>query len=104
MKDYLRLINKDFSVVISGESMYPTLYPGERIICRIIDDKTKLKSGNIILFYNETEKRYVIHRIIKVNMLKNGECYYVTKGDKNLIVDEYLVKTNDVRGDRKSVV
>lgn len=98
MKDYLRLINKDFSVVISGESMYPTLYPGERIICRIIDDKTKLKSGNIILFYNETEKRYVIHRIIKVNMLKNGECYYVTKGDKNLIVDEYLVKTNDVRG------
>ena len=31
-------------------------------------------------------------------MLKNGECYYVTKGDKNLIVDEYLVKTNDVRG------
>ena len=98
MKDYLRLINKDFSVVISGESMYPTLYPGEKIICRIIDDKTKLKSGNIILFYNEIEKRYVIHRIIKVNMLKNGECYYVTKGDKNLIVDEYLVKTNDVRG------
>lgn len=31
-------------------------------------------------------------------MLKNGEYYYFTKGDKNLIVDEYLVKTNDVRG------
>lgn len=98
MKDYLRLINKDFSVVVSGESMYPTLYPGEKIMCRIISDKTKLKSGNIILFYNETEKRYVIHRIIKVNMLKNEEYYYVTKGDKNLIVDEYLVKANDVRG------
>lgn len=98
MKDYLKLINKDFSVVISGESMYPTLYPGEKIMCRIFSDKINLKCGNIILFYNETEKRYVIHRIVKVNMLKNGEYYYVTKGDKNLIVDEYLVKYKDVRG------
>ena len=67
-------------------------------MCRIFSDKINLKCGNIILFYNETEKRYVIHRIVKVNMLKNGEYYYVTKGDKNLIVDEYLVKYKDVRG------
>ena len=98
MKDYIRLINKDFTVVISGESMYPTLYPGEKIVCRKVTDKTKLKSGNIILFFNESEKRYSIHRIIKVIRLRNGECYYVIKGDKNLIVDEYLVRTNDVRG------
>ena len=103
MKDYIRLINKDFTVVISGESMYPTLYPSEKVVCRKVNDKTKLKSGNIILFFNESEKRYMIHRIMKVIRLRNGESYYVTK-DKNLIVDKYLVRTNDVRGVVWSIV
>lgn len=78
--------------------MYPTLYPNERIRCRKVNAASMLCYGNIILFYNEDEKRYIVHRIIKIIRLRNGEEYYVTKGDRNLVVDKYLVKRDNVRG------
>ena len=98
MLDYLKLLKKDIEVTICGDSMWPTLYAGENVKLKNLASYNNLKVGNIILFYSNKYKSYVLHRIIKKIYLIDGQVYYVTKGDNNLIEDEYLVRTEDIRG------
>lgn len=98
MMDYLKLLTSNITITISGCSMYPTFYIGEKIIFERKFDENELHEGKIILFYNKNYKEYVIHRIVKEINLISGGIYYVTKGDNNLINDHYLVRIEDIRG------
>lgn len=98
MLDYIKMIKKNFEIVIGGNSMFPTLIEGEKVQVRYQECYIDLKTGSIILFYNKKYMDYVVHRIIKIVEMNNGQKYYVTKGDNNTQVDEYLVKEEDIRG------
>lgn len=76
-------------VVLSG-SMEPKLYPGDLIITFKSNPK-KLKVGDIITF--KSNNQVITHRIEQIN--ENG---YITKGDNNDVVDEEIVKEDDIIG------
>ncbi len=83
-----------FQVSVPTPSMYPTIKVGDRIIVTRIYDKSKLKRGEIIVFYSDEEKETMIKRLIglpgdkvKVNASgvfingKKQEEPYVVNGD-----------------------
>lgn len=98
MKDYLKLLQNDFIIVVNGESMMPRLYHGEKVRCKILRDNIEINIGSIIIFYNHIERRYVIHRVLDIRKTYDGQIYYITKGDRNLVKDDYLVTPEYIRG------
>jgi len=75
-------------VVVEGRSMIPTLYHGDMVLV-YKPAPDEIREGMIIV-YRSLEGRLVIHRVIKVNVL-NGDYYYVTKGDNNLLPDNEMM-------------
>lgn len=65
-------------IIITSESMEPTLYAGDIIFIKNTKDYSK---GDIITF-NENGKGRVTHRIVE-ELDGNGTKLYKTKGDKN---------------------
>ena len=64
-----------FLFLVQGESMIPTLRPGDLIVA---GNTQKLKRGDIVLFLHSRYHRIVIHRIDAVT----GD-YCTTRGDHN---------------------
>lgn len=66
----------------AGRSMLPTIKPGEYLIVKVINDKSELQVGDIIVFdspiYYNPFGGFVAHRIIKL-----GKNKVRTKGDNN---------------------
>lgn len=81
-------------IVLSG-SMETEIRVGDMIITKMIDPKT-LKKDDVIAF-RDHENTVTTHRIIEV-LEKDGEKYFVTKGDNNDSQDENLVEYKDVEG------
>lgn len=81
-------------MVLSG-SMETKIHKGDLIITKIIDPKT-LKIDDVIAF-RDAENTVTTHRIIDM-VERNGETYFITKGDNNSSQDQNLVSLNDVEG------
>lgn len=81
-------------MVLSG-SMETEIRKGDLIITKIIDPK-KLKIDDVIAF-RDAENTVTTHRIIDM-VERNGETYFITKGDNNSSQDQNLVSLNDVEG------
>ena len=80
--------------VLSG-SMEKEIHKGDLIITKIIDPST-LNVNDVIAFRDE-ENTVTTHRIIDM-IERDGNTYFVTKGDNNNTQDQNLVEYKDVEG------
>ena len=73
-------------LVVSSESMRPTLEIGDLIIVKYVDPSQLnygLLDGDIIVFKNPSNpKELIVHRLKEITF-RNGEYYFVTHGDAN---------------------
>lgn len=81
-------------IVLSG-SMETEIHQGDLIITKITDPE-KLKINDIIAF-RDAEETVTTHRIIEI-VERDGETYFITKGDNNNSQDQNLVELADVEG------
>ncbi len=70
--------------------MYPTLQHGDYLA---IEFTKKIKAGDIILFNNNQDQTFTVHRVLRY---KNSS--YITRGDNNRAKDNFLVKPNLIHG------
>jgi signal peptidase I len=69
-----------YKIKVPTPSMYPTIKIGDRIIVTRVYDKTKLKRGDIVVFYSYELKDTLIKRLIglpgdEVDIKDNGEVF-----------------------------
>ena len=88
------LINKFlfYNVKVPSGSMYPTIKIGDKITVTRVYDKSKLKRGDIIVFYSYELKDTLIKRLIglpgdEVNIKDNGQVFI----NGNKIEEPYVV-------------
>lgn len=81
-------------MVLSG-SMETEIRKGDLIITKIVDPSA-LKVDDVIAF-RDAAGTVTTHRIIDV-VVKDGETYFITKGDNNSSQDWNLVELKDVEG------
>ena len=80
---------------IGSESMNPVIKKGDAVILEKINDKTKLKKGDIIAYSNG--KITIVHRIDSIKGSGNKQ-QYITKGDANNSADLKPVSRNQIKG------
>jgi signal peptidase I len=88
------LINKFlfYKIKVPSESMYPTIKIGDRIIVTRVYDRTKLKKGDIVVFYSHELKDTLIKRLIGI------------PGDEIDIKDDGQVFINGLKSEESYVV
>jgi signal peptidase I len=92
-----------FTIGVPSDSMYPTITPGDKIWTLRIHDMSKIKRGDIIVFWNKEIGDMLVKRVIglpndKVSVSEDGslvvngkklnENYATSKGEKS---GEYIV-------------
>ena len=83
-----RLFGYSLINIISG-SMDPEIKQGEYILIKEVDP-AEVEKGDIICFYSTDPSIYGYpntHRVIAEPYIQNGEYYYTTQGDANLLPD-----------------
>ncbi|MFO7836695.1 MAG: signal peptidase I [Candidatus Thorarchaeota archaeon] len=73
-------------VVVTSESMEPTLYPGDLLVLqgRPAED---IAVGDIIVYEDDWYgDAPIVHRVISINV-EGGNYYYFTQGDNNAVAD-----------------
>lgn len=103
---------KIFNISVSyvpTESMEPTISSGSYVMFTGVNtDNIKTgsgsilqnhenRSGDIIVFYNQKEDKFIIHRVVGIAEDNEGR-YFVTWGDNNAITDELKVRDSMVYG------
>ncbi len=100
------LVSREFNyamIAIGSESMTGTINKGDAIVYQKYDmDKMELKEGDIIVFAKNN--MMIVHRVVKVYTLNEGEYVYQTKGDYNDNVDNWVVTQQEVIGKVKTRV
>lgn len=81
-------------IVLSG-SMETEIKKGDLIIVEVTDPAT-LEVDDVIAF-RDAQETVTTHRIIEI-VEKDGETYFITKGDNNDSQDQNLVEFDDVEG------
>lgn len=79
-------IGKVVPFIVLTESMEPVINAGDMIICTKIDDKSVLKKGDVISFFDPAGNglSVVTHRIDEDPIItESGKIEFVTKGDNN---------------------
>jgi signal peptidase I len=71
-----------------GDSMFPTLLAGDKLLLEPIDKKNIITNGSLICFAARNDKKLVVHRVIKIK----GEKIFI-KGDNRIITDSPRKKT-----------
>lgn len=87
--------------IVLTESMDPVIKAGDMIICSKVEDKTTLKKGDIISFFDPAGNglSVVTHRIDEDPIVtESGKLEFVTKGDNNNTQDIYHVSEDKVIG------
>lgn len=82
-------------VAIGSNSMSPSISRGDAVIIKSTKDYGSLKTGNIIIY--KKENKLVIHRIKEIKK-ENDKYYFITKGDANKNVDNWIVKEEEIIG------
>jgi signal peptidase I len=67
---------------ITSGSMWPALKQGDLVFIKGINGKDDLTNGDIIVYRNESNNTFTIHRVVKL-----GDEYVTTKGDANFNED-----------------
>lgn len=83
-----RLFGYSLINIVSG-SMDPEIKQGEYILIEEVDP-AEVENDDIICFYSTDPSIYGYpntHRVVKDPYMQDGEYYYVTKGDANLLPD-----------------
>ncbi len=103
-----RIFNISISYVPT-ESMEPTINAGSYVMFTGVNqDNIKTgtgsilenhnnKDGDIIVFYNQKEDKFIIHRVVGIEEDNDGR-YFITWGDNNIRTDELKVRDNMVYG------
>lgn len=86
------VFNYKITAVMSN-SMYPLFERGDAVITKEITDIDEIKIGDVIKFKSGNE--YIIHRVYDIDKIDN-EVRIITKGDNNLIVDDFIVYEKDI--------
>lgn len=81
-------------IVLSG-SMETDIHIGDLVVVKVIDP-AKLEVDDVIAF-RDAENTVTTHRIIDI-VEKDGEKFFITKGDNNSSQDQNLVEYSDVEG------
>ena len=85
--------------VVTG-SMEPEIYAGEMIASKSVDIDT-LDVGDVICFRSQSPQmlgRSITHRVIAKSRDAAGNVQLTTKGDANLVADEYYVTQDNLIG------
>jgi signal peptidase len=84
-------------MVVSSESMVPTLNVGDIIIVRGVDPHI-VTVGTIIIFHSPYEYDMpIVHRVVAVGN-EGGSIFFQTKGDHNLVQDGWKVPAENLMG------
>ncbi|MCE4624775.1 MAG: signal peptidase I [Desulfurococcales archaeon] len=70
--------------VVEGISMEPTFHTGDMVFLKKTSPDN-IKENDIVVYSRGT--KYIIHRVIKVVKLPNGDYCYIVKGDNNPVPD-----------------
>lgn len=85
--------------VVTG-SMEPEIFAGEMIASKSVDIET-LDVGDVICFRSKSPQmlgRSITHRVIAKSVDASGNVQLTTKGDANLVADEYYVTQDNLIG------
>ncbi len=82
-------------IVIGSNSMLPVIRKGDIVFVEKID-ASKIKKGDVIRYV--LDGNYIIHRVQKINIDKDGKRIFITKGDNNDNIDIYPVKESQFAG------
>lgn len=94
------LVSREFKysmIAVGSKSMTGSINKGDAVIYEeYIPKDMKLKNGDIIVF--KKDDMTIVHRIVEVFELDDGECVYRTKGDANKTDDNWLVSEKEIAG------
>ncbi len=91
-------------LVVEGNSMFPTLKDGDLVLLKGVSSTEiaeDFQDGqqDIIVFFSDIYKRYVVHRVHNIATDESGAFLgFVTKGDNNNVVDPGVVTESEVLG------
>ena len=103
-----RIFNISISYVPT-ESMEPTINAGSYVMFTgvnqdnikagsgTLEENHNNKDGDIIVYYNQKEDKFIIHRVVGIEEDNEGR-YFITWGDNNILTDELKVRDNMVYG------
>ena len=83
-------------IAIGSDSMNPAYYRGDAVI---YDQKIKIediKKGDILVF--SVGDKLITHRVVEIRPYNNDNLRFITKGDNNDSIDNFVVTSKDVRG------
>lgn len=81
-------------IVLSG-SMESEIHKGDLILTKLVDPIDV--AINDVIAFRDAENTVTTHRVIDI-VEKEGESYFITKGDNNTTQDRNLVGFNDIEG------
>lgn len=82
--------------IVSGSSMLPVLKSGE--IIHVISVRPQDVAIGDIIIYKKFSTHKTIHRVIDIRVLNKRRFYFITKGDNNEYIDEYIVYPHQIIG------
>lgn len=83
------------SIAVASDSMYPVIKKGDVVIIKKVNKEEKIDPNNIIAYkYSDV---IIVHRVEKIKTV-DGEYYYYTKGDANVLADDWIVDKNSIIG------
>ena len=82
-------------MVVGSESMAGTINKGDAIIFEQYTKNSKIKKGQVVVFYYSNMS--TIHRVAEIKNI-NGETRYFTKGDANADFDSGYRTADDING------
>lgn len=91
----LKLVTFDYSLIVSGDSMYPTIQDGQKISIHPKKTSEAIEIGDIVV-YHKFNTHLTVHRVIRIE--KRDQIIFKTKGDYNDHEDNYYVMENEILG------
>ncbi len=96
LRKYLEKDKKNsYDMKIIGKSMFPTFLEGEIVKVKYKDISTIMV--NDILVYSHSFTNFTIHRVIEKREI-DEKIIFVTKGDNNLLIDDYVIGIDNILG------
>lgn len=89
-------------VAIGSNSMIPAFAKGDVVIYERVSIDKELQEGQIIVF--KKDKKTIVHRLIEIVDIGNGEKIYYTKGDANADPDGYPIEKRSIIGVYKASI
>ena len=83
------------AVAIGSGSMTGTINKGDVVIYKRLDDYV-VQNGDVIVFNKENKR--IVHRVIEIIEVNDGEYIYYTQGDANPTPDGYPLTRDDLIG------